>query len=149
MKRQPEHEQLNRLTAKSLDQVFNMRAKEGLGSPQFEAEALTGLIKDVYFPWLSRPEVIQAGQLAMIVSSTDGGWADMFLLRPLTALHPIMKTPAPTLTAGGCFNPTVFTSSVFLLPWPTLSALLLPSHTLYCNSIRMSSPRPGCNPNAN
>jgi hypothetical protein len=31
MKRQPEREQLNRLTVKTLDQVFTMRAKEGLG----------------------------------------------------------------------------------------------------------------------
>ena len=30
MKRQPEREQLNRLTVKTLDQVFIMRGKEGL-----------------------------------------------------------------------------------------------------------------------
>jgi hypothetical protein len=89
------------LTVRTLDQVFTMRAKEGLGCSQFEAEALTGLIKDVYFPWLSQPEAIQAGQLAMTVGSTDGRWADVFLLRPLIAPHPIMKTPAPTLMAGG------------------------------------------------
>jgi hypothetical protein len=101
MKRQPECEQLNRLTFKTLDQVFTMRAKEGLDCSQFEAEALTGLIKDVYFPWLSQSEVIQAGQLAMTVGSTDGRWADVFLLHPLTTPRPIMKTPASTLMAGG------------------------------------------------
>jgi hypothetical protein len=42
MKRQPEREQLNRLTVKTLDQVFIMRVKEGLGCSQFEA--LTGLV---------------------------------------------------------------------------------------------------------
>ncbi len=31
MIRQPKHEQLNRLTAKTLNQVFIMRGKEGLG----------------------------------------------------------------------------------------------------------------------
>jgi len=41
MIRQPEREQLNRLTAKTLDQVFIMRVKEGLSCSQFEAEALT------------------------------------------------------------------------------------------------------------
>ena len=41
MIRQPEREQLNRLTIKTLDQVFIMRGKEGLGCSQFEAEALT------------------------------------------------------------------------------------------------------------
>jgi len=71
MKRQPEREQLNRLTVKTLDQVFIMRVKEGLGCSQFEAEALTGLVKEVYFPWLSQPEAIQAGQLAMTAVSAD------------------------------------------------------------------------------
>jgi hypothetical protein len=71
MIRQPEREQLNRLTVKTLDQVFIMRGKEGLGCSQFEAEALTNLVKEVYFPWLSQPEAIQAGQLAMTAVSTD------------------------------------------------------------------------------
>jgi len=71
MIRQPEREQLNRLTVKTLDQVFIMRAKEGLGCSQFEAEALTNLVKEVYFPWLSQPEAIQAGQLAMTAVSAD------------------------------------------------------------------------------
>ena len=65
MKRQTEREQLNRLTVKTLDQVFIMRAIEGLGCSRFEAQALTNLIKDVYFPRLSQPEAIQAGQLAL------------------------------------------------------------------------------------
>jgi len=71
MIRQPEREQLNRLTVKTLDQVFIMRAKEGLGCSQFEAEALTNLVKEVYFPWLSQPEAIKAGQLAMTAVSAD------------------------------------------------------------------------------
>ena len=41
MIRQPEREQLNRLTAKTLDQVFVMRVKEGLSCSQFEAQCLT------------------------------------------------------------------------------------------------------------
>jgi hypothetical protein len=59
------------LTVKTLDQVFIMRVKEGLGCSQFEAEALTNLVKEVYFPWLSQPEAIQAGQLAMTAVSAD------------------------------------------------------------------------------
>ena len=55
MIRQPEREQLNRLTAKTLDQMFIMRVKEGLSCSQFEAEALTDLVKEVYFPWLAQP----------------------------------------------------------------------------------------------
>ena len=63
MIRQPEREQLNRLTAKTLDQVFVMRVKEGLGCSQFGAEALTDLVKEIYFPWLAQPEAIQTVHL--------------------------------------------------------------------------------------
>jgi hypothetical protein len=48
-----------------------MRAKEGLGCSQFETEAFTRLVKEVYFPWLSQPEAIQGGQLAMTAVSAD------------------------------------------------------------------------------
>ena len=44
MIRQPEREQLNRLTVKTLDQIFVMRGKEGQGCSQFEAEALANLV---------------------------------------------------------------------------------------------------------
>jgi len=71
MIRQPEQEQLNRLMVKTLDQVFIMRAKEGLNCSLFEAQALTDLIKEVYFPWLSRPEAIQSGQLVLTAVSAD------------------------------------------------------------------------------
>jgi hypothetical protein len=71
MIRQPEREQLNRLNVKTLDQVFITRVKEGLGCSMFEAQALTELVKEVYFPWLSQPGAIQAGQLAMIAVSAD------------------------------------------------------------------------------
>jgi hypothetical protein len=71
MIRQPEREQLKRLSVKTLDQVFIMRAKEGLGCSLFEAEALTELVKEVYFPWLSQPEAVQAGQLVLTAVSAD------------------------------------------------------------------------------
>ena len=71
MIRQTVREQLDRLTVKTLDQVFIARAQEGLGCSLFEAQALTDLIKEVYFPWLSRPEAIQAGQLALTAVSAD------------------------------------------------------------------------------
>jgi Protein of unknown function (DUF1670) len=71
MKRQTNHEQVHRLSVKTLDQVFIARACEGLGCSMFEAQALTELIKEVYFPWLTQPEAIQAGQLAMVAVSAD------------------------------------------------------------------------------
>jgi hypothetical protein len=78
MKRQPEREQLNRLTVKTLDQVFIMRVKEGLGCSQFEAEALTDLVKEVYFPWLSQP--------------------DSRIRRNSPELHPVPSVPHTTYT---------------------------------------------------
>jgi len=63
MKRQLESEQIHRLSVKTLDQVFVTRAREGLGCSLFEAQALTELVKDVYFPWLTQPEAIQAEQI--------------------------------------------------------------------------------------
>ena len=71
MKRQTEREQIHRLAVKTLDQVFIVRACEGLGCSMFEAQALTELIKEVYFPWLTQTEAIQAGQLAMVAVSAD------------------------------------------------------------------------------
>jgi len=37
----------------------------------FEAHALTELVREVYFPWLTQPEAIQAGQLAMTAVSAE------------------------------------------------------------------------------
>ena len=71
VKRQPKMEQIRRLAAKTLDQVFIARAQEGLKCSSFEVQALTDLAKDVYFPWLTQPEAIQAGQLAMIAVSAE------------------------------------------------------------------------------
>ena len=71
MKRQEEIEQIQRLSIKTLDQVFVARAQEGLGCSLFEAQALTELVREVYFPWLARPEAIQAGQLALTAVSAE------------------------------------------------------------------------------
>lgn len=71
LKRQPELEQVQCLTVKTLEQVFVARALEGLGCSLFEAGALIGLVKDVHFPWFLEPEAIQAGQLAMISISAE------------------------------------------------------------------------------
>ena len=71
MVRKTEREQLNRLTVETLDQVFIARAKEGLNCSSFEAQALTDLVEEVYFPWLSRPEAIHAGQLILTAVSAD------------------------------------------------------------------------------
>jgi hypothetical protein len=71
MIRQPKHEQHQRLTVKTLDQVFIARVQEGLGCALFEAQALTDLIKDVSLPWRSEAAAIHAGQLAMTAVSAD------------------------------------------------------------------------------
>jgi len=74
MIRQPEREQIRRLALKALDRVFVARAREGIGCSLFEAQALTELVKKVYFRWLSQPEAIQAGQVAItMVSAHEAG----------------------------------------------------------------------------
>ena len=55
MIRQPEIEQLHRLSVKTLDQVFITRVQEGRSCSLFEAQALTDLVREVYFPWLAQP----------------------------------------------------------------------------------------------
>ncbi len=71
MIRQPALEQQNRMMVKTLDQVFVARAQEGLGCSLFEAQSLTELVKEVYFPWLAQSQAIQAGQLILTVVSAD------------------------------------------------------------------------------
>ncbi len=71
MIRQPALEQQNRMMVKTLDQVFVARAQEGLGCSLFEVQALTDLVKEVYFPWLAQPEAVQAGQLVLTVVSAE------------------------------------------------------------------------------
>ena len=71
MIRQPESERLQRLSIKTLDQVFIKRAQEGLSCSLFEAQALTDLVREVYFPYLARPEAVQAGQLALTAVSAE------------------------------------------------------------------------------
>ena len=71
MIRQPDQEKKHRLSAKTLDQVFVKRAQEGLSCSLFEAQALTDLVREVYFPWLAQPNIIQAGQLALTLVSAD------------------------------------------------------------------------------
>ncbi len=55
MIRELEREQLNRLTVKTLARVFIMRAKEGLGFSQFEAEALTDITSYTAEAFASQP----------------------------------------------------------------------------------------------
>jgi hypothetical protein len=89
MKRQPALEQIHRLSIKTLDQVFIAQAQEGLGCSLFEAHALTELVKEVYFPWLTQPEAIQAGQL-------DAGLAFHVITARLT-IQPGQQIKRPTL----------------------------------------------------
>jgi hypothetical protein len=84
MERQPESEQVQRLTVKTVDQVFIARALEGLGCSLFEAEALTELVKEVYFPWLLEPTAIQAGRLRRVLNQ-----AGFPKEHPLDGRHPL------------------------------------------------------------
>jgi hypothetical protein len=71
MIRQPEHEQLNRLNVKATRPGVHHVCQRGVGLFLFEAQAVTDLVKEVYFPWLSQPEAIQAGLLVMTAVSAN------------------------------------------------------------------------------
>jgi len=53
MMRRPGREQLNRLTVKTLDQVFVMRAKEGLGCCRFSGSYSASQWSVVQLDWLA------------------------------------------------------------------------------------------------
>jgi len=42
-----------------------------MGCSLFEAQSLTELVQEVYFPWLAQTEALQAGQLLMTAVSAD------------------------------------------------------------------------------
>ncbi len=85
MIRQPEAERLQRLSIKTIDQVFIKRAQEGLSCSLFEAQALTDLVRDVYFPYLAQPQALQAGQWAIIAVSALKKAARSMVLTTLRA----------------------------------------------------------------
>jgi len=61
MIRQPEREQLNRLSAKTLDQVFVMRVKEGLSSKPKPSPTWSKM--STFLGWLSpRPSRLDNSQ---------------------------------------------------------------------------------------
>jgi len=82
------------LNVKTLDQVFITRVKEGLGCSMFEAQALTELVKEVYFPWLSQPEAIQAGQLATTaVLADEPGHKPLSKCKMVSVVLPVSSLP--------------------------------------------------------
>ena len=90
MIRHPAQEQLHRLTVKTLDQVFIMRAKEGLGCSQFEAEALTGVVNEVGPATVSG---VQSGRWPSLTRRRRPAWTGTGAMR--RSLHTIVCV-APT-----------------------------------------------------
>ena len=101
MIRQPEAQRLQRLAIKTIDQVFIKRAQEGLSCSLFEAQALTDLVRDVYFPYLAQPEALQAGQLAIIaVSAREPGHKPLARCKMVPIVLTLHAAPPPLHRAG-------------------------------------------------
>lgn len=50
--RNPKREKLRRLESKTLDAQFKTAIQEGLNCSPFEAEAVLGVVREVYFPFM-------------------------------------------------------------------------------------------------
>jgi hypothetical protein len=70
--RNPDREAIERLRCKTLDARFSTEIQQGLSCSPFEAEAVLGVVKEVYFPFLSA-ESPQAppGKITLIAVAAD------------------------------------------------------------------------------
>lgn len=66
MIRDQRQEQQERLSLKTLDQVFTRKVQEGLNCSPFECKALLEIVREVYLPWLTDPETVRPGQMMVI-----------------------------------------------------------------------------------
>lgn len=71
-RRNDKKEELTRLTTKTLDAQFCQEIKEGLNCSRFESEAILGVVKEIYFPYLD-PAHPQAspGKISLVVVSSE------------------------------------------------------------------------------
>ena len=69
MIRDTQQELRERISVKTLDQVFIKRIQEGLNCSPFECKAILEIVKEVYLPWLNSPQTIRPGQ--MFITGVD------------------------------------------------------------------------------
>lgn len=72
MIRDQKQEQQERLSLKTLDQVFSKKVQQGLNCSPFECKALLEIVREVYLPWLNDPQTVRPGQMMIIgVAATE------------------------------------------------------------------------------
>lgn len=72
MIRDHKQEQKERLSLKTIDQVFTKKVQEGLNCSPFECKALLEIVREVYLPWLTDSETIRPGQMMIVgVDATE------------------------------------------------------------------------------
>ena len=65
-------EELRRLESKTLDARFLSVVKEGLGCSAFEAQAVLGVVKEVYFPFVDEAAAMgPPGKVTVIAVSAE------------------------------------------------------------------------------
>jgi DNA-binding CsgD family transcriptional regulator len=70
--RNPEREELLRLELKTLEGRFRTILQEGLNCSPFEAEAVIGAVREVYFPWIDEASIVgPPGRVVLVAVAAD------------------------------------------------------------------------------
>src|SRR6516164_3313606 len=70
--RNRDREVIERLDSKTLDARFSTEIQQGLNCSPFEAEAVVGVVKEVYFPFLSTEAADPSlGKISLIAVAAD------------------------------------------------------------------------------
>ncbi len=70
--RNPDREVIERLESKTLDARFTTEIQQGLDCSPFESEAVLGVVKEVYFPFLSSESAQPSpGRISLVAVAAD------------------------------------------------------------------------------
>ena len=70
--RNPKREELKRLESKTLDARFKTAVQEGLNCSPFEAEAVLGVVREVYFPFMEPAAgAVPPGKITLVAICAD------------------------------------------------------------------------------
>lgn len=70
--RNPQREELLRLELKTLEGRFRTMLQEGLNCSAFEAEAVVGAVREVYFPWIDEASTVgPPGRVVLVAVAAD------------------------------------------------------------------------------
>ena len=108
--RNRDREVIERLESKTLDSRFTTEIQQGLNCSPFESEAVLGVVKEVYFPFLSAEAAVEPspGKISLVAVAADraSGQARRRLPKA-NRLPPPFIAPRPKIDEPFCFRNTV------------------------------------------